>query len=86
MSQVASEYARICTCHILIFMYLSPVGLFVSAAGCYCFDLNMLSQQFEQPLKVFGSHPSIIKHWDKDCLKNDKLLTLSVIALCCWDT
>ena len=33
--------------------------------------------------KVFGSRSSIIKLWDKECLQNDKLLTLPVVALSC---
>ena len=45
-------------------------------------EVNNLSKNS----KVSGSHPSIIKRWDKDCLKNDQLLALSVVALCCWDT
>ena len=47
-----------------------------------CFEyaeVNKMSNDSE----VFGSHPSsIIKHWDEDCLKNDKLLALLVVALC----
>ena len=83
LSQVASEYARIC---ILIFIYLPDVGLF-----CKCCRMLLLWSEYaelnnlsEQQLKVFASHPSITKHWD--CLKNDKLLAVSVVAHCCWDT
>ena len=85
MSQVASEYARTDP-WIAVFWFLSIFLLLVYFVSTATLIWICWSQQFEQLLKVFGSHPSIIKHWDKDCLKNDKLLTLSVVALCCWDT
>ena len=66
-------------CFIYSTLYLKNT-LKLGVTGC---SWTCWSQQFEQQLKVFGSHPSIIKHWDKDCLKNDKLLALSVVTLCC---
>ena len=58
MSQVASEYARI-DLWIAVFWFLSICLLLVYFESAAALIWICWSQQFEQLLKVFGSHPSI---------------------------